>query len=150
MDRALPLTRRTLLAAGGVGALTLAGGGLLTRGEAPRVAAGGLIRTGVGPVRSAYTPHVGSTFTLRAEDGRRVRTRLVEIADLSHARRGDDNAFELILQAAAGEPLPEGVSRLEHPRVNTGMPLLVSPTGLPTPRGQDYSIIVNRSGPPQL
>lgn len=149
MDSALPLTRRSLLAAGGVGALTLAAGGLLTRGEPMRIASGGLLRPEVGPVRSAFTPHVGSAFTLRAEDGRRVRTQLVEVSDLLRGQPDDEDAFALLLHASAGERMPQTVAWLEHPRVKTSVPLLVSPAGTGR-RGQDYSITVNRRHPPNV
>jgi hypothetical protein len=143
MDRGLPVTRRTLLAAGGAGVVTLVGGGLV-RGP------GGLPAVGPAtvPVRSMFTPHVGSTFTLRGEDGRRVRTRLVSVDDLQRAARGDEDAFGLLLHAPEGERLDQTVARLEHPSIRT-IPLLVSPAGTGA-RGQDYAIVVNRHSSPKL
>lgn len=149
MDSALPLTRRTLLAAGGAGAATLLAGGLLARGPAPRATAASLLHPEAAPVRSIFTPHVGSAFTLRGEDGRSARTRLVEVSDLVRGRPGDEDSFALLFHAAAGESLGQAVVRLEHPVASLGIPLLVSPSGTGR-RGQDYSVIVNRRYPTQL
>lgn len=131
------MTRRTLLAAGGAGAVTLVGGGLIrTSGATVRASAP------VMPVRSMFKPHVGSSFTLVAEDGRRVATRLVSIGDLRHGAREDENAFELLLHGSGDDRLEQAIARLEHRVARPTIPLLVSPAGTGA-RGQDYAIVVN-------
>lgn len=143
MDRGLPLTRRGLLAAGGAGAVTLAAGGLL--GALPGSPA--TLRS-VQPVRSLFTPHVGTDVLLRAEGGRRVRTRLVAVEDLRHSARRDENAFGLLLHGDGPDTLEQTLVRMEHPSFRT-VPLLVSPSGTGS-RGQDYFVVVNRISPQRL
>jgi hypothetical protein len=126
--------------------VTLAGGGLLrgTNAAAPAVSVANVPI----PVRSMFTPHVGSSFTLRAESGRAVSARLVAVQDLRQGRAGDEDAFGLLLHAARGDRLEQSVARIEHPMVQT-LPLLVSPAGTGA-AGQDYSIVVNRASSLQL
>jgi hypothetical protein len=143
MDRGLPLTRRSLLAAGGAGAALLTTGGLLraTGPQGERLAESAL-------VRSTFTPHVGSTFTLTGDDGRRIRARLDAVSDLRHGPAGSEGAFELLLHGSGSLRLDQTIATLHRPQLRT-TGLLVSPAG--TGRaGQDYSIVVNRPHSPRL
>ncbi len=145
MDRALPLTRRALLAAGGAGAVAIAAGGLV---RSPSGMAARPLLPGTTGTRSMFVPLVGSEFVVRPENGRSVRTRLVQIANLTHAPRDDEDAFELLLHGSGSSRMEQTMARLEHPRLRT-LPLLVTPAGTGA-RGQDYAVVINRHHPPQL
>lgn len=137
MDRGLPLTRRTLLAAGGAGAATLAAGGLLRAGS------GGTASAAAQPlVRSAFAPHVGSVFELADPGGATVRARLDAVEDLTSGRAGSEDQFHLLFHGPRAPLLPQSVAEVRHGRLGTSH-LLVSPSGTGR-RGQDYSVIVNR------
>ena len=88
--------------------------------------------------RSAFAPQVGARFTAGG-----TRLTLVEVADLSGSRAGDERAFSLLFRSAGR--LPEGIHRLRHPRVGAA-DLFVSPVGRPSAMPA-YQAIVNRSQP---
>lgn len=76
--------------------------------------------------RSAFRPHVGATFLFGA-GGVAYRAKLVKVADIRTAARGDDRAFRLLFRVRGDGP-GAGTYRFSHPRYGA-VDLFVSPVG---------------------
>ena len=134
-----PISRRTLLQAGGtlVGALALGGGAAALSGAGSSPLAG--LR------RSDYLPWVGATFRLKAGGGPAIRTRLsaVEAVGGGHAR-ASENVFAVVFRQPLSRPLrDQAVVEVHHPAGFTRS-LLVTPISRD---GLDLAAVINRSSP---
>jgi hypothetical protein len=131
------VTRRGLLAAGGA-ALAVAAVEAVPRWALP---GRGAAAAATAPLRrSAFTPLVGTRFTVAGPDGRPVPLRLDEIGDLTHAA-DRERAFSLLLHGPREPRLEQGVHRLRH-RALADADLLLVPAGTGR-NGQDYAITIN-------
>lgn len=134
-DRALTLSRRRLVQAGGGATALAALGGL------PRVAIAGPDPDPAYLSRSAYTGHVLETFPSSGGD-----MVLLAVDDLARAKAepgfaGREDAFALLF---AGPPGLEGaVYSFDHPNIGP-VPLFIAPAG-PAGDAQAYEAVVDRS-----
>ncbi|HWL35617.1 MAG TPA: hypothetical protein VNQ77_05435 [Frankiaceae bacterium] len=76
--------------------------------------------------RAAFRPHVGATFSF-ASGGVTYRAKLVKVADLRNAARGDDRKFRLMFRVRGNGP-GQGTYRFSSPRYGA-VDLFVSPVG---------------------
>jgi hypothetical protein len=101
---------------------------------------------------SAFAPHVGTDFLVRADAGLRpVRIALVEAtARLPHPldRRGlSGEAFSLVFAARGAGAVEHGIHTVSHP-IMGAFPLFLVPVGRAT-QGQRYQAVVDRRTPPR-
>ncbi|HEU0130074.1 MAG TPA: hypothetical protein VFQ85_03680 [Mycobacteriales bacterium] len=76
--------------------------------------------------RSAFRPHVGSSFALAAS-GVTYRAKLVKVADVRTAARGHEKKFRLMFDVRGSGP-GAGTYRFSHPSYGA-VDLFVSPVG---------------------
>ena len=135
------VSRAAFLQMGAAGTVALLG--LTTGGQAVR-ALSGLVSTPAPPTsRSAFSPHVGSVFRVRAAPGSpAVRMRLTDVSDIGRTP-GHDHAFSLLFTAGrTSAPLATGLHVFEHPRMGR-FQLVIGPVGRGS-RVRDYEAIINR------
>src|SRR4051794_10967957 len=90
--------------------------------------------------RATFAPHVGSRVSISGEHVR-VDATLVEIGELKGAAAGDDTRYSLILEAKAGELIPQAVYRIHGTELGAH-DLFVVPVDRGV-RSQQYQITVN-------
>jgi len=100
-------SRRTLLAAGGIGAAALVAG-------APTASAAASARAARLPTRSSFAAVRGTVVTMRGPHGV-VRAVVAGIGDLAGARAGDPRRYSVILRPR--RPLPDGIYRVSSPKL---------------------------------
>ena len=94
--------------------------------------------------RAAFAPHLGSRFSINGKHGR-VDATLVEIGELKGAAAGDATRFSLVLQATAGDLIPQDVYRIHSAKLGA-QDLFVVPVDRGV-RSQQYQITVNNPVP---
>jgi hypothetical protein len=123
------LNRRSLLAAGGLGAALTPFLGEAAHATKPRVAYS----------RARFLPHLRKKFRVRGPGGRWT-ARLVEIRDLSAVQAGDDQAFGLMFRALRRGPAQATVT-VQRSRFAPVTLFLVPTDG----RHRYYYAVVNRT-----
>lgn len=101
--------------------------------------------------RSTFVRHLGDTFRVYPESGRRISTRLTEVRDLpatafmskSNVTRAYEQAcFMIVLRGPGNQPLPQGGYRVEHARMGRFEIFLVP--GAARSRARFYHAVFNR------
>jgi len=102
-------SRRTLLAAGGIGAAALVAG-------APAASAVASARAARIPTRSSFAAVRGTVVKMRGPSGV-VRAVVTDIGDLAGARAGDQLRYSVILRPK--RPLADGIYRVSGPKLRS-------------------------------
>lgn len=126
------ISRRTLLASGGVTAVGLTlPGAALARATRRRQRLSSHLR------RSSYKPLINQDFKVGPH-----QLRLTAVKDLNPTQAGSENAFALVFRARQGEKVARTVPTFRHARMGA-FQLFISP-GKASPAGQSYVAVINR------